>query len=604
MNGLLRVPLFEDETLPSYTSRVARANGRATYFFCKDYGVDFQKLARGERLSVAMFSDICGEPISKLREHAVTLGKGHEATFFGEPFGSHLVSRKSIRFCPACFASDDADESRMPGTGRYIRAPWLVRAYATCPQHSKQIVEISPASSHRDIGVYELLDRQAEAVKSHSVAALSRPANDLDIYIEKRLRGIKGAEPLLEGLDLEVIIGLSNQIGVALIYGKRHLPTSLDDDQQREARLEGFQRLQAGRLGLDLALDQILHEGSRRPRNLYAAYGKLWVSLFNRRHGRNYDIVRSWLSEHADKNLLLRKLEPTLREKKLEAPASIAAMSETTGMSKFIIERRLAEAGLSLDDDPEIISTAIAELMERRAGGPIQASAAAKILGCQLKLFNSLVSYGVIRRLELTLPAVSKVTPGRRTRFFSEREVRDAREAIYDRVTMSVQDSMESVRRIAVAKGIPQSQIVASIFNGRYKRVASLGLASLIDDLMLDPNEVDPSLSTETHVPTHEAASMLHIRRVGISKLIERGILSKILIPLRGAASRHMISMRDIGEFNKRYVSMGYLAKSSGLDKNIIASRARTYGVNAAFPRDELQAFILRREDVDTILKG
>lgn len=602
MNGLLQVPIFDDEILDSFLSRLAHANGRRTFPFCRDLRLDFLRILSGNPVALAKLSEICGESPDKLSHHAVSLSNGKKISLLGHGFQTRALDQTSVRFCPDCFHRDDIDTARKQGTRRYIRAAWLVRDVTTCPHHSRALVAVSPPSSHRNIGVYEVLERASQEVDERSALAPARPASRLDIFVHERFQGIVSHGDALDNLDIAVAIDLSRQLGVALVYGKKQFVTKLDPLQQASAMLVGFAALEKGKQGLYAALDTLASQGDQRAKSFHAAYGRLHASIVKKRADSAYDVPRVWISDHAEQKVLFPALLSKFGQAENETkPSSLSSVTRATGMSKYMIERHLAEAGLNLDSDARSVQATLSALVARGAGKPITSREAAKILGSDLKLFLQMVTHGLVPTLEMSGGKSSENKSKRRTNYFSEAEVKLLWTAIRERAKGSLEPDMLSIRQLARKKNIPQVEILSRLMKDEFKAVAYLNGKSLADCIMISPREIATTVLADTHVNATAAASILGFPRSSVSKFLNNGVLEFTRSDSVRAVAEHMISLEDLDTFRKRYISIGQLAKSTGMDKNTLTARTKTRNIQPAFPRKEYGVFLFKREEVGNL---
>ncbi|WP_276120046.1 TniQ family protein [Pararhizobium qamdonense] len=605
MNGLLRVPLFDDEILSSYLSRLARANGNVAFKFCSDLGLNYHLATRGDPGEMAKLSELCGQSASTLSRHGVMFGEGHRVTILGETFGKRAVAKHRVRFCPDCFEQDEDDRTRMPHTRRYLRGVWLLRAIETCAVHSRSFVALEPQKEKgsRYVDFCELLELRAGEIREKSASARRRTPTELETFAHDRLNGIREHGDLLDGIALNVAIDISRMLGVALDHGKHQLITKLSPQQQADAARTGFHCLRQGTPAFDAALDNLSYDGAIPARGVYPAYGKLYTLIFQHRSGSEYDIVRSWIREHAEKNLPAKTAPRLLVADQAEKWTTVGTIARGLGISKAAVLHRLADADVHVGTHG-VVEGAAAGLFGRFRGVRLSGKKAAAILGCPTEIFFQLVTGGLIKRLDLDDAAVSKKSAKRQTKLFSAEEIEAFRRGLFDRAKGSADKRLLSVRQIARKHSMPQATVITQIFEGRLETVACLETGcGILDDLVVDSDEFTRSADSSGLVSAGEACRLLDIRAASLTRLLALGVFEfseEQNRPQRFA--RRMIDRSEIDAFRERYVTIAQLVRSTGLDRGTVHSRIKAEGIRPAFPPAKYGAFYMERTEVEKLL--
>jgi len=163
MAGILQVPLFADETLPSWVARLARANGKLSSFsFCGDVGIDFFGLMLGRPAEIEKLAFVTGRASPELTRHALVVGAGHRVQLAQEIIPKKFMRKNRIAFCPSCFAADDVGNQGPLDTRRYFRKSWLMDDAKICTLHGCRIDALPP---HRPLQDFcQVLDRHSDLV--------------------------------------------------------------------------------------------------------------------------------------------------------------------------------------------------------------------------------------------------------------------------------------------------------------------------------------------------------------------------------------------------------------------------------------------------------
>ena len=126
----ITVPICKGETLISYVSHLATANGIVSApEFCRDVGLSWSSLRQGRNEQLERLSELSGVRTDDLKNAAnVSIGA------LDYMLSGQQVTRKSLvqhetRVCPLCVV-DDAAKGTPIG-----RVEWQVKTYRTCHKH-------------------------------------------------------------------------------------------------------------------------------------------------------------------------------------------------------------------------------------------------------------------------------------------------------------------------------------------------------------------------------------------------------------------------------------------------------------------------------------
>ncbi|WP_313602831.1 TniQ family protein [Rhizobium sp.] len=597
MAGLLRVPFFDDEILPSFISRFATANGRPAEQFCRDHGVKYRSAIKGEATAIAKFASLCGQEERKLQHSALRFGERHATTFLGETFGKYDLVKNSLRFCPDCFSHDLAATDRMPGTQRYLRAAWLLKEFRTCPIHCREIAELEPHLKSRRLGLPELLNKRADEIAEKSLAAARRMPSTLETYIYRRFSGHSQQDELSE-IQLAVITDYSRLLGHALTYGKHNRALGLPSDAIDAATIVGFDRIVSGRESFDAALDELLAQDEHRPRGLSGAYGVMYTIISQYRPWNAYDVFRDWINDHAGRHVVIRSAKSDMTLPTDGEWISIATIAKSTGLGRSLVKRRLFDAGIIDTKKAVAVPRSALKLFDRMRGSRITAKKAAAILGCTSDLMIEMAVQGLIPRLDLNENVAAKTASKKRTKLYLERDVCDLKEKLTKAPRVQASEDLASVRVIARRLGVTQTSIIAKIVEGEYQVAGTSGNRSLTDNLLMDVNKVLPR-RPDDYVLAGEAVRLLGIHSNTMSKLLAKGVLTAYRDQQKSQHfPRQIISKAEIETFRQQYSTISQLAEATGINRSELSARAKKRGIQPAFPSAEVLAFFVRSEDV------
>lgn len=595
MAGLLQVPLFANEVLPSFISRLAAANGRdKADRFCRDVGIPFKPLFVGESNAIRRLADLVRISPEVLGHHAIIFSENHSVTMLGERLSKTQVAKNIFRFCPACLAEDEAATDRMPDARCYRRSHWLVRDHVACIEHESGIVELDPHSIYTDFS--EQLERAQSLMQVEPFKAGRRKPTLTDYFVTQRLAGVRDHGDILNAITMEVALNVARLLGIAVTHGKDHPAATLSDEEKRSALNDGLVIIAQGGDAFSAALNALAGQRSNRQTGGgLQVFGRFSKILFDHYSTDAYDLIRSLVLKNAGSNA------PLVRTKQAHETIwlTVGAIVRKTGRSRsYIIKRLTAHGYLGEPSNTRVKAEALALFVEPSLR-VVQSKRARKILECDLELFDKLVSAGVVKRAE------SRTTSqgGRRTRAsnsqFSEAALASLRDDILRACELDHKPGMLSLRRFSKSFAVGQTTLIQKILSGHLPGAVFGDEKELIDRIFLNPvREHPPEYLTAT-----EAANELDIRGGVLSKLLKHDVIKCVEAKTKAQQFPvKLIRSSEVKEFKSRFVTIGQLQKSSGIDRNTIRRRMTTQGIEPVFPPTEMLACFIDRSDVDQIL--
>lgn len=591
MSDLFRVPILDDEILPSFVSRFARANGNVAFMFCRDLGIDHDKATRGDPEHIGKLAELCGIDIATLAHHAVGLGSSLQVSLLGVKFEKPSVVKGTMRFCPDCFLDDEADVLRKPGVRRYMRAAWLARDVRSCPKHDREIVSLEPTVGSRYVDFCETLDRRDVEINNLSASAARMIAAPVEHYITRRLDGHRGYQEFIDKLELRVVIHLSRRLGVALKYGTVERLKELSATESATALSIGFEHLLGGENGLVHALDEVV-KAQGVPELGTSVYGRLYKAFMIKREDSGYDTIRKILRRHAEQAIVFPGRTLTKDDAEKSQWTSVAAIVRATGLDKRFIRKRIQEDSTLVSDDG-IVSSKALQIFSEISDLRVNIKEAANILGSSKSIVVELEEMGLLTRCDIG-PNSPKIA--RQHRKFLRSDIVDLHSQILGRVTTVATSGLKSIVNLGAMFELQHSSIIADVLRGEFEVVANCGKRSLVDALMLDPNHYAPRYRLEGHASLDEACQLLDMNRWTLSLLMDAGVIPHTPHPLM--ARRKMIALSDIEDFNDRYVRLSRIGSRAKL-----LYRCRELGIIPVFPPEVAgQSFYVHRADVGKIL--
>lgn len=606
MFGLTKVPLFDDELLTSFMSRISRANGRTrSSEFCRDVGIHRIRFEKGDRDEILRFAELVEMPIAKLMPHAVEVRDNHGAVIGGEYFPAPSLARRKLRFCPACIAEDEADHRRIPGTRRYCRREWMFPAIRTCRKHEQTLVQSLDVRYVNQ--VYDFLTAlEIEKDNLPDIVARSVPQKitPYELFVSDRVAGRRDHGPLLDSLTLAACTHFCELIGVAARHGKRCRVDSLADSELLRATDYAFGELRKGLDGLHALLDIIRSEAPlSNLRGGQAIYGRMYNSLHDYRDGPEFDIIRKAIRDYTIASMPILNGSDFFGKVEDSAWTSVNMVVKATGISDQTVRRVLCAMGHIPTHHPnkgdQFLPRAGAEEAIEMIRGSMLGIEAAKVIGCEEPVFLRLVTEGFITPLPFERRAIADRNYVMLDRF-AKSEIDGFKLKLDNAITVLPSPGMVSMAAVAKSIGVHQKQVLELVLGGKLRTVAlKTGHGPFSSRLLVVEREVSSGLGLPVGLSATETALRLGIKRGPLTALVARGFLN----PGRyGLKHRQVYDEREVEKFRSEYLPFGAVCTEFGLTRMDLLHRLRRRNVAPAFPKDEIGAILIARSDIPRLL--
>ena len=493
MAGLIQVPFFDDETLLSYVSRVARANGRSDLAgFLTDFGFNLDQINRGEEKAIIGLAECLGKSPAELLPRRLVVNGDKTVSLGDSRFNRFSLWRTKLRFCPCCLEEDEANLGRMPGTRRYMRTLWTLPSVQTCPRHDKALIRLEdPRPNWIIVDTSVGLDLAAASLGQPSTWT-ARKSTAFDGFVEARLRGVKAHGSLLDPLPLSSAIDLCELFGMATVFGRKFAFRSTPDDLLLHAVAQGFAALEAGTPGIQRVLRGLASEQkSTNNRGGNALYGSLYRFLYHKDRGPEYDGVRAIVRDYTLSEFALlsgSKVFGDVEDGTWMSLTSIAAEAKlsTKTVRQYLIREGLLD--LTTDSRMQFISRDQAQKVIDVLGDTAEIPELCSLLGWTKYELQRLVADGIL------VPSLNRAEKGKglRTRFS-----RRAALELEGRLTAYEPPELGGLKPLRLARFYYKnsySEVLRCLFRGELRKVAYIDGKSLQDRCLLDMNEVNSVL--------------------------------------------------------------------------------------------------------------
>ncbi len=589
MSSLISVPFFPDEMLPSFLSRIARANGRSTLrAFLKDLGLTPRLIAQGNEEELCRLADIiCHSPNDLISRRLVN--RSHVTAEYRGVVHSRAGG---FRVCPDCIRDDRADITRMPGTRRYGRTAWVFGCISTCGLHGRRLVKLPEVFHGGFPDFYEALDKAGDDFAAQGATG-HVTITDLEIYYGNRADGGKSAGGLADLLSLPNAARLSEWMGVGAIYGREPSMVRLGEEELRQARDAGFQALRDGEDAVYQLLDRI---STPRPVGIVAGgngfYGRLYRKLQSAEPASEFQWFRELLRKHATATERIPNRAKLFGAIGGGAWTTIKAIADEVGLHSQTVQRYLTEHfGYEPTGSHEgLVSKDSAEGLLSALRGTIDLPGVSELLGWSEYDCRLLASIGIF----VPVATIRGPEGTERHRYNPE-----AVSNVMSHLRGLASSQTEGLVRFTYLKGVDRDNLLKAAFNGRLGQLGYRKGKSLLDSLFVSLQEVAASFPKSEGILAKVVRERLALDPKALTALLAKGLLE--MAP-SGTPGFFLITDASVERFESTYVTVGFLRRQSGLHHSILRSRMQFLGIKPAFTTDETRAVIIRREDANRLM--
>ncbi|MCZ7449566.1 TniQ family protein [Agrobacterium rhizogenes] len=296
------------ETVASYFSRLAAAcgyeNARAFAFHLQ---LQFQGIVAGREKDLETFAAVLDMPRSSLSA-GVILGDKYVYQISGQVLSRHEMQRLRFRFCPFCVSEDEHRCGGRRGFRAYGRLHWHVSAIRTCKRHGVRLIssaELAKSPFQHDFAA-NLAAESSRIPRSMASAEAAEPDN-LQTYVEKRLKGDRSGADWLDSLPLYVAIRLCEIVGASLLHGNLFRSSGFGDREWSESSGAGYDLLKEGEPAFRQYLQAQVDDFHRRKVSggERSIFGRLYLTLAHRTTEAAFDPIRDIIRDVAIHNLPL-----------------------------------------------------------------------------------------------------------------------------------------------------------------------------------------------------------------------------------------------------------------------------------------------------------
>jgi len=348
------------ETLPSFLSRFAAINGVGAADFALDMGFSLKRVVGLEDKAISRLSTIGGLSPKQLEELISWTGRSAgdvTKAFRGEVFGSRALWNPIFRGCPVCLREDAEAAPDRPLTRMTMRGDWQLRDVGICVRHNHPMI---PLWKHaRPTERYDISSRLTEILPDILDGTLELPRvkpSAYDLWLDDRL--VSGQDDTwLADQSLYAATTFCKLLGTELLRLKQHSDNN-EDERQCSAHALGFHVASSGPATIKSAFDDLAFLATGHGDEPKKAFGEIFVKL-----SRDYIHLEAFTPFRALLRECIVGVWPVAAGQVLLGVAqdrrelhSIYSAADETGISAFLLEQLLINAGAIASDDVRPIS--------------------------------------------------------------------------------------------------------------------------------------------------------------------------------------------------------------------------------------------------------
>ncbi len=589
--------LLPGEPPASYVSRLAAYHGTIPREFCSDFGMRWPFLCSGQEDQLRRLSRLCGADLCQLQFWSPVKLKNGRYRVGWTISSVGAFRRTSIRLCPICTveALDGSGASAI-----FQLLEWCVTCLHRCETHGVALCALPPAAnSHETYDVVAQVLRHKRIITEAAKQPETLRTSAFEDYIRRRVHD-GPLDDWLQQLELVHLHRACLTLGLTIsgYEGKRLL--DVDRDRGRSACDAGFAVLRQGSEALAEALGQLRGRGRD---------GRAWFSA-------DLGLFHAWLRTVQDvpalKALIATVQSHVFRNypSKPDRPVLGALPDRVTqitfdearsraGLGAGFLRRLLAH----VDDVP------LEEVKARTSLTPADLervmvfwktlynlSEAGKRLGIRPEQVKALIQIGTLSHERF----------GSALRYARRTEVTDLLQAV-DALPLSRPFSGDlPLTTFCAIRSTALAQVVAAWRSGELIDQVTRGEGQGLQALRLSPDALCDRMERRLYSDSSlaETARYLRISLAAIRHLRNAGLLQQVR--RRNADTnfqRNLISKASIRAFERGHITLGQLAKRSGvapmhlarrLDHDGIPALETRHGMVRAYRRDVLPIGLLR----------
>lgn len=589
----LTVEIRGDETVMSFVSRVALLNRRPQNAFCRDMGVDPQRLASGESVAVERMSHVTHTDASKLSARTFVNLERNRYRFGTEILAVQGLDFQGMRFCPHCVRSDIEHEEWGPMQVRpYRRASWLLASYRVCSRHRTALVKLDGLSGlDFAASIQPFVNRSVDYEETRVCDC------GFEDYVDARLAGVHVREHWLDGFRLDAAGRLCEILGACDLFPGRTI-TSLDDAEIASATQRGFEACSEGADSVAALLGNVQGRLQVPPLTPKQAWPTLYRYLTDSTDPE-FDKLRDLIFHRAVQTMPYGPGD-VLFDRMVETRTmhSVRSAAVELGTHATRLRRLLQKGGIILEaqadltNEQTLFSASEAREFLELVDGALPMQAAVRYLN---------LPQGTGRRLmvpEFIEPLVG-TTEGSLTQYSFPRVRLDAYLGSLTQNAVLLGAGEKQFRRIAEAAvegPCRLDDIVRMLFQSVLRNVRIDLSDRGFQSVLVDMTELEQISQAKSGISKRQAGRTINVSTKVVSALIANGQILTMNLGKPMPGGRDALDPESVERFARRYVSLVNLCVETGIHHAPLQRTLEEHGIEPAFPKENVHTRFYERD--------
>ncbi|MBO0132302.1 TniQ family protein [Agrobacterium burrii] len=603
MKRLRTAALQPDETLTSFCSRVAAANGRLMDDLCRDIGIRTRGIVEGDRSAIEALSGFAGVAYEALSERKITK-KGKLWVIGGEEFGYRSLIRTNFRFCPKCFEADQSNDAIHPRLRKYQRINWSSRFIRTCPDHHWSIADAGRQINSRlsyDTA-YNLIDMRSELTKAASQSHHQEPTA-FEHYVAERLKGVSNHGDFLDRQPLQIGAELCELVGMVLIHGKHCQIKERREHEWHAAGQEGFAKLKQGQAGWENILAELCAstDPSKSLLGGNVIYGTLHTSLGGSRDAAYYGKIQDEMRDFATSRLELGSETIIFRKRVPSQKMTLGRAEVEFGCHTKLIKKFMVVNG----DLPRVIPpgrftverAAVIKAVERIKGS-VKGLEAGEILGVRRGTYN------VVMDECFLVPRIQSDEEISLGHYYARSDVEALLKSVMPAHPVADTSALVPLTSAAKIARVKQGDILRLLIAKKLERVGTDRALNGIGSLLLDPAEIVKKSGRQDRefLSIKEVAVRLKTAFQAVSFLVNSRYLESEIVrnPVSNALQRGILPSAYM-RFRTDHVTLQDWCKEVGTPVRGKKKLMEAHGITSIIPPEVVGSRFYRRSDLERL---
>lgn len=597
------VDFHADETVPSFCSRLAAANGVTSMReFCSHLGLDMKAIVAGDAYEVERLMSFAGLSPRDASRGSVRRVDNPSAVN-GEVIMARSYSTSRLRYCPRCLREDVENGSGLEITRPYGRALWCFSFIRTCKRHEVGLQtinarDIDPSGYHDVARMVEKVFRRKDFDRDIPRQA----SHPFERYAENRLTK-ENSNPLwIDEFPFYMVVRLCEMTGAMEKFGKMFRSDRMSEADWADAAQIGFQILSKGRAAFEDHL-RTWHDPFWKTKGHVGGgllYGRLYEHLAHESEDPAYDPIRKIMCDVTLNDLPFGPGDYLFGPVAKRRVHSVHSAALEYGIHPRTMHKLAENAGIIIHGSGH---TPERKLMNAKAVRQMM-----KTVGVAMDWEDAMARLGVTRTMWSALSkgyiaALPETSQQGMQALYDPGVVDTFIEKATSKATMSMEttDGFLPIEKIVKKTNCKFVEVIDLLLEGRLMRVAVDNLGVGLGRLRFDLEEIADLMRLPDHggLSLREVSKRLTANDRVVRRLVDLGHLaSEIAINPVKRCEQQIVQEEALADFVREFISLYVLAKERRENIGAVKRLLAYLGIDPAFPPDDVGATFYRRRDV------